>query len=455
MKEDFKLVPPITITSLWSSSPANLAPETPPSAYNAGTNYSAGTQVSVANGFAQDVYQSLVGSNIGNAPASSPNHWFYVASAYSLYSATTGYVAGSIVTNTTTHRLLEATEESASSTVTITIANPGVVTWSNHGLDNNDTVVITTDGALPTGLTAGTTYYVRNKTATTFELSTTSGGSSINTSGSQSGTHTAYTNYGKALTDAVFWLDIGPTNRWAMFDASNGTATTMNTSGTNMRVVVVPTAGQGRVDTIGLQGVSAQQVRVQVNATTGVPPGGGTEIYDETFSMKDVSYVRGWHDWFTGRRRYKDTLTVDEIPFRGVEFVLTFSNLDNTGEVSVGNCQFGRAHRFGVAVYGATVSIDDYSDTQEDGFGGLTVVERPYAKTGDFTVIVKGDSAEEVQGRTDYIHRTLSQYRATPCLYIGTGFYGSATIFGYYRNFDLGLDQYQQTTLKINIRGLT
>lgn len=77
-----------------------------------------------------------------------------------------------------------------SATVTITIAAPGVVTWNGHGLAANQEVTFSTTGALPTGLTAGTTYYVRNPTTNTFELSATSGGASITTSGSQSGTHT-------------------------------------------------------------------------------------------------------------------------------------------------------------------------------------------------------------------------------------------------------------------------
>jgi hypothetical protein len=42
-----------------------------------------------------------------------------------------------------------------------------------------------------------------------------------------SGTHTAIANpnLNKAITDAAFWLDIGPSNKWAMFDSYNGTVT--------------------------------------------------------------------------------------------------------------------------------------------------------------------------------------------------------------------------------------
>jgi len=84
------------------------------------------------------------------------------------------------------------------STVTITIATPGVVTWAGHNFQAGEPIVLTTTGALPTGLTAGTTYYVVNPAANTFQLAATPGGSAIATSGTQSGTHTA-TNYSRLV----------------------------------------------------------------------------------------------------------------------------------------------------------------------------------------------------------------------------------------------------------------
>lgn len=74
---------------------------------------------------------------------------------------------------------------------TMTIATPGVVTRNAHGFVANQPIVFRTGGALPTGVTAGTTYFVRatNLTANTFEFSTTAGGAAVNTSGTQSGTH--------------------------------------------------------------------------------------------------------------------------------------------------------------------------------------------------------------------------------------------------------------------------
>jgi Putative phage tail protein len=93
---------------------------------------------------------------------------------------------------------------SRSSTVTISIASPGVVAWTANGLSNGQAILFSTTGALPTGLTAGTVYYVVAAAANTFEVSATAGGAAINTSGSQSGTQTAtfwdssYQNYCRA-----------------------------------------------------------------------------------------------------------------------------------------------------------------------------------------------------------------------------------------------------------------
>jgi hypothetical protein len=83
-----------------------------------------------------------------------------------------------------------------SATVTMTIASPAVVTWGvagkGHGLVAGSPFKFSTTGALPTGVTAGTQYYVISTglTETTFQFSASNGGSAVNSSGSQSGTHT-------------------------------------------------------------------------------------------------------------------------------------------------------------------------------------------------------------------------------------------------------------------------
>ncbi|MGE0289256.1 MAG: tail fiber protein [Bradyrhizobium sp.] len=88
---------------------------------------------------------------------------------------------------------------------TVTIASPADVTLNGHGRKNGSKVRLFTTGALPTGLNVNTDYFVVNATANTFQLATTRGGSAINTSGSQSGTHTVQAfNHGAGNGSTTF-----------------------------------------------------------------------------------------------------------------------------------------------------------------------------------------------------------------------------------------------------------
>jgi hypothetical protein len=77
-------------------------------------------------------------------------------------------------------------------TATITIASPAVVT-STILYSEGAAVVFSTTGALPTGITAGTTYFAFNNAGLTFQLLDTAG-NIVNTSGTQSGTQTITPN---------------------------------------------------------------------------------------------------------------------------------------------------------------------------------------------------------------------------------------------------------------------
>jgi len=102
-------------------------------------------------------------------------------------------------------------------TVTLTIAGPCVVTFGVV-LAEGTAVSFSTTGALPTGLTAGTTYYLRNVSGLTANLSSTPTGSLITTSGTQSGTQSMVLEdvpkyqYSLMISDALRYLMVFGTN---------------------------------------------------------------------------------------------------------------------------------------------------------------------------------------------------------------------------------------------------
>lgn len=78
--------------------------------------------------------------------------------------------------------------------VSITVSTGLLTTPAAHGLAANNMVTLYTTGTLPTGLTAGTTYYVISSglTTTQFKLSATLGGAALTLSGSAGSGHGLY-----------------------------------------------------------------------------------------------------------------------------------------------------------------------------------------------------------------------------------------------------------------------
>lgn len=158
-----------------------------------------------------------IGTVLEYAGFSAPNSKFQMCYGQSLSATTFSTCFSALVRN---------------STVTMTIASPCVVTWASNTLQNNDPIFFTTTGALPTGLTAGTTYYVKSLSGNTFNVSATPGGTAINTSGSQSGTHTGVcAPYGCATDLSTFNVPDRRGRIGAGRDALGGTAANRITSG--------------------------------------------------------------------------------------------------------------------------------------------------------------------------------------------------------------------------------
>lgn len=88
---------------------------------------------------------------------------------------------GAVVTN-------NSINTSQASAVTFTVSSSTIVR-TDHGLEVNDEVVMTTTGTLPTGLATSATYFVVSATQHAFTVSTEKGGTAVTITGSGTGTH--------------------------------------------------------------------------------------------------------------------------------------------------------------------------------------------------------------------------------------------------------------------------
>jgi len=358
---------------------------------------------------------------------------------YPAYAAGTTYVVGDRVMLV-----------SPASTVTVTIANPCVVTWTAHGQPVNTPLKFSTTGALPTGIVAGVTYFIANVTVDGFTISDRIGGTRLATSGTQSGTHTATAqvhrvyeslqvgnlgNYPSMAASSTWWLDTGSTNRWKMFD---GSITSQTANASSISTVFAAT---GRMDSVACMNVSAATMRVLMHdAVDG-------DVYDHTYSLVSDSGITDVYAYcFLPIDRVSDKVITDLPPYANAAITVT---LTATGEtVLCGACILGQSREVGGIQYGASVGIQDYSVKQKDAFGNYSILERTFNKRGDFKLFVANSLVDQLEA-------ILAGYRALPVLYVGSDSFSSTDIYGFYKDFSIDISYPDYSICSIQIEGLT
>ena len=339
---------------------------------------------------------------------------------------------------------------SPSNTATFTIASPCVMTWAaNKALPENTPISFSTTGALPTGLTAGRIYFTRNwvTASATCNLALTPDGAPINTTGSQSGTHTGNatrhdvyeslvgSNTGNhPATSPNHWFRVDSTNRWRMHDNSMGTQTANAGSIANVYEATQI------IDAVALMNISAASVRVTVtDATDGL-------VFDETVSGIAPPSVSSFYAWgFEPIVRVTDMLITGMPPYINAAIGITLT--DTGGTALCGNCVMALIRDFGGTAYGMSMRIDDYSVKERSAQGIYTIVEGDYSRRMTGMVYVEA-------GQVPAVFNLLASFRAIPAVYIGSSLYGPSFIFGFLTTYDIVVDFPTQSLLKIEAESL-
>jgi hypothetical protein len=232
------------------------------------------------------------------------------------------------------------------------------------------------------------------------------------------------------------WLDIAPTNRWAMFDNVVGTVTTLASP---LTVVLNPGAVSG-LALLGLVG------RVATATLKNAP--GGTPVYTKAVDL-DGTVITSFYDWFFGPFVQLTDVVFTDIPLHYVAPELTVSLTATSGNVVCGVCKVGEAITIGGTEYGATAGIVDYSVKQRDAFGNYAVVERSFSKRNTFKV--ETDLLD-----FNRIFKALTSVRAIPCIWIGTEepFYEPLVTYGFFKDFSIDVAYPTMNLCSLEIEGL-
>ncbi|MDZ4373823.1 MAG: hypothetical protein U1C74_20705, partial [Phenylobacterium sp.] len=221
-------------------------------------------------------------------------------------------------------------------------------------------------------------------------------------------------------TTATDWKPTGPTNRWKMFDGAVQSQTE-NAESIEVTLVLPPTQW---IDSLAVLNVDAASLRIRV-----FPPGAVAAVRDETFSLVSSSGIDTLWDYFTEPiERIADKVVIGLPPYIGATIQVTIAAPGGTAKC--GALVMGFAKRLGDTRWGGRLGIIDYSKKQRNDFGDLEVFERAYARSRDFSVLVKNTFV-------DQLDVLLTRYRATAVLWVGSPRFGSTIVWGYYRGLEI------------------
>lgn len=236
-------------------------------------------------------------------------------------------------------------------------------------------------------------------------------------------------NHDPETSGVSFWVDIGPTNRWALFDTMVGTQTTA-TDG--MTMVLAP----GRIDALSLLSCTCAEVEITLTV-------GAETVYSRTESMIDSGVIVDWFGYFFDEPVPRSDLVLTDLPVYG-EGVLTVA-LTGVGTIACGALIIGRQAEIGNVLTSPSVGIIDFSSITRDDFGSPTLIKRSFSKRCDVRMVL-------TRAQVDYVYALLADYRATPLVWIGSeNAYQALIVFGYYKDFeiDIAFPTFSYCTLSI------
>ncbi len=220
-------------------------------------------------------------------------------------------------------------------------------------------------------------------------------------------------------TSPAKWIDIGPTNRWAMFDAAVGS----RTGGAGGIVVVLAPLS---TTTLSILDTDAATVRVRVLVA-------GSPVYDQTQAVGDAG---------------RDTALFLDLPGTDGAQVEVTAAANGGGGASIGSLIMGPLIDLGITEAGPSIGINDFSRRETDDFGVTTIVERAWAKR--MSIRSKIETAV-----VDMTQRRLAALRARACLWIGEEGYDSLAIYGFFKEFSIDLTLETISYCTLTIEGLT
>lgn len=244
-------------------------------------------------------------------------------------------------------------------------------------------------------------------------------------------------NVGHApATEPNWWAEVGPTNRWRLFDLSSTTATTVDAAD---YYEFAPGVAANALALINISGLSSVRVRM-TDIDYGV-------VYDQTADLSSVPSEASWYAWFFEARTQQSQFVISDLP--SYPNAVLRVDVTSGGTATIGALIYGTERSIGIGINkGVRLGIQDYSRKERNDWGDTVLVQRAYSRRMSLSMLIENE-------QLDNTFDLLADMRATPCLWIGSVGTRSLTVFGFYSNFDINIAYARYSDCSIDVEGLT
>lgn len=235
------------------------------------------------------------------------------------------------------------------------------------------------------------------------------------------------------------WLNLGPVNRLRMFKKRVGNTWRPGTFTEYAEEIDVTINLNTRINTLGMVGVEANTVVIELIVD-------GDVVFTSSHQMRTRA-AGSWYRYFFAPFQSQSNLVQLDIPPIIGPYQLRIKAEADGGVAKIGMVVFGLAQKIGNASWGSRVGFDNYSFTDEDDFGNITIVPRGKKNWLELDVVV--DTMQ-----VPVVERTLESLKDKAALYIGSRRLSPTIIVGKFDRFSLLLANSTLSEYTLEIRSL-
>ena len=233
------------------------------------------------------------------------------------------------------------------------------------------------------------------------------------------------------------WLDIGPTNKYAMIDNLRSQKTV------NQGTIYTTVTLTKRADTLALMGLEAQNVKVWMTVAGDTVWG----PFDRNMSGRNTTT---WSEYFFGEFQYVPTLLFQDLPPYASAVIHVEITNDPALNAACSELIVGKKTYIGAAQYNAVSDSLNFSKIERDDFGNSLLRQRRTVPKARVTTFAN-------KGITNKLREVRTELNAKPALWSALddnytdSFFEALFIYGIYKQFEIDISHPTMSTVNLEL----